>query len=338
MQGAEPARDGAGRTRARSGVRAGLWLALLSLVPAACGDGGGVGPGTLRIGQLGEITVRLETPLRLGAGFLTQTLRWKSSGAWSVHEEISYRGLVGDETVWSSVGDPSPFASEYASLIVRINEVAGLELFIDELEQGTEADCGPVRTRIQFRVYDEPSNRTFVWTQCADGTLSDITPFGAGPDENASRLVVATQQARDATVGADFLSAYHGSVPFGTLARGEDTPVRPSAPFVITGQDTWTAFWAEHSGSATPPEVDFDEEVVIVAGVGERSEAGDSVEIRRVLEVGDGSIIHMVERIPGDFCSPIARSHYPYHVIVSPRIREPVRFADLAVELVPCGG
>jgi hypothetical protein len=304
----------------------------------SCGDGGGVGPGALRFGQVGQITISLDTPLGLGVGTLSQTLQWQSSGAWSFRESISYRGLVGDETFSRNPGDPAVFASEYASLIARVNEVQGLKLFIDELKPGTDEECGPTLTRLTFSILDEPTVDTVTWSQCADGSLSRITPVGAGPQPAAARLVIATQQSRDATVGVDFLSEYRGSVPFGTLARGEDTDAAPTAPFVMTDQAAWEAFWLEHAGSTDAPEVDFGAEMVIVGAVGERDEAGDSVEVRRVLQVNNGTLTEVFERIPGDFCTPAARVHYPFHVIVSPITPAPIRFADIRTEEVPCGG
>jgi hypothetical protein len=71
--------------------------------------------------------------------------------------------------------------------------------------------------------------------------------------------------------------------------------------------------------------------------VGLRGEAGDSVEVRRVVETNDGTLITLYERVPGDFCSPAARDHYPVHVIVAPRTRLPILFSEVVIERVPCG-
>jgi hypothetical protein len=107
----------------------------------------------------------------------------------------------------------------------------------------------------------------------------------------------------------------------------------PKAP---TG---WAAFWQAHKDdlSAALPEVDWSSEMVLVAAVGVRVEAGDSVEVRRVLQTGQGSQVDLFERIPGDFCSPASRSHYPVHIVVAPRTLEPIRFSEVVTERVPCG-
>ena len=60
--------------------------------------------------------------------------------------------------------------------------------------------------------------------------------------------------------------------------------------------------------------------------------------MRRILPVDIGTLAHVYERIPGDFCSPVARRHYPFHIVVSPRTPSPIQFAELGLERVSCGG
>ena len=88
---------------------------------------------------------------------------------------------------------------------------------------------------------------------------------------------------------------------------------------------------------AVPPEVNWSEEMVVVAAFGVRYEAGDSIEVRRVLQTGEGSQVSLFERTPGDFCSPASRSHHPFHIVVAPRTREPIRFSEVVMERIPCG-
>lgn len=318
---------------------------MIAMFGAACGGDNGIGPESLRFGLSGGITIQLETPLGVQAGtliapgMLSQRLEWQSSGAWSVYERISYRGLVGDESLVTSSGEPFAFVSAYVQLITTISSVTGLRLDIDDDDFyiGVTTPCGPGRTTITFSITDLPRDSTSTWQQCAKGSLSELRTLDAGPAVEAARLVQATQAARDATWGPDRLSAYDGSVPFGTLARGEETLATLAAPFAVLDDAAWTAFWLDHSGSTEPPEVDFESEMVIVGAVGRRDEAGDSVEVRRILQVDNGTLTHLFERVPGDFCSPVARTHYPFHIVVSPRTPAPIRFADVAVELVPCG-
>jgi len=313
-------------------------MALVTLLATgACGGDLTTNPGALRFGQIGGVRVELEAPLRLGVGTLRQVLAWESSGEWTLQESISYRDLPGDEDIRTHPGQPSLFAEGYASLITQLNDVPGQKLFIEELSQELEPPCGQTRTRIRFEIRDDVKGEEASWTRCADGSLANLTTLDAGPDAAASRVVLAALLARNRTLGETFASAYAGSVPFGTLERGDDTPSGLEAPAVILSRSEWQSFWRSHAGDREAPAVDFAEEMVIVGAVGPREEAGDSVEVRRILQVDLGTLTEVYERVPGDFCSPAARTHVPYHIVVAPRTPAPIRFADVRVELVSCG-
>jgi hypothetical protein len=315
--------------------RGGAALALLGL--AACGADT-VPPPALRFGQLGEISVYLQAPLLGGEGRLEQNINWGSNGAWTLQEVMSYHDVVGDEDFERNPGSAAQFAGSYYSLITQVNEQNGVQLDVPELPQDLDPQCGPTRTRVTFTIHDDPREQDKSWTRCADGTLAQLVTDGAGPDPAASRVAFAAQLSRDYTVGRSFVSTYSGSVPFATLDRGQDTPATLTAPMALTTQAAWAAFWLEHSqGKTVAPKVDFTKQMVVVAAVGRRDEAGDSVEVRRILQVDDGTLVHVWERIPGDFCSPVARSHTPFHIVVSPRTPLPIRFAEIHPDTVRCG-
>jgi hypothetical protein len=200
---------------------------------------------------------------------------------------------------------------------------------------------------VTVTIWDEIKRQEKSWVRCASGSLATLQTSEAGPDLDAGRVIQAAILVRDFTQGGNFQSAYLGSVPFGTLDRREDSGARlgtarsffsvpegnPNPP---TG---WLAFWRAHTGetSAELPQVDWAREMVLVAALGERGEAGDSVEIRRVLQTGEGTQVSLFERVPGDFCSPAARDHYPVHIVVAPRTLLPIRFSEVVTERVPCG-
>jgi len=311
--------------------------AACALALAAC-EGGGTQPGNLRFGQVGRIEAVLEVPLQVDQGLMVQELVWRSSGEWTLREAISYKGQPGDENVRRSPGDPSQYASAYASLITQVNEGPGLSLFVSDLDPAVDPTCGVARTRVRFAIVDDVRGDSIAWTRCANGSFNSLTPRGAAPGETASRVVQAAVLAGEFTLGDGFRGAYLGSVPFATLDRGEDSGTDIPEPRVFTGPEGWTEFWQAHRGAPeAPPPVDFATEMVIVAGVGERPEAGDSVEVRRILQVDGGTVTEVFERVPGDFCSPAARRHTPFHIVVAPRTELPVSFADITVERVPCG-
>ena len=301
---------------------------------------GGTGPNidTLRFGQLGEIRIQLIEPLQLGVGDLEQVLTWGSSGPWQLTERISYRGILGDEQVRVSKGDPDLLAAAYAQIITQLNETTGLDLFIDELDPLLDPPCGLTGTRLNLTIRDEGRNEEVTWKRCTTGNLKNISPVGAGPDPQASRVVQAALLMKAATLGDEFTSEYDGSVPFSTLDRGEDSNAQLDGPLSFGSEAGWPEFWERHTEPGQlSPAIDFEVDQVVVAAVGLRTEAGDSVEVRRILRVGVGSLTHIRERIPGDFCSPAARNQIPFHIVVAPKTPLPMVFAEILVERVSCG-
>ena len=330
-----PRRPGGARVRS-SLVSGALCAAVLAL--AGCDDNGGTDPGSLRFGQIGEVQLRLEVPLRLGEGFLEQSLSWSSEGRYRLEERISYLEMEGDRTVSRSTQNPEVLAGTYAQWITQVNEVPSLSLFVDRLDPTLEPECGQARTRLTLTIRDEPRGETVAWTRCADGSLGFLVPRNAGPDPEAARVVNAATLLRDVTLGEGFISTYQGSVPFYTLAKGEDSGAKLEDGRAITTAAQWQNFWSLHTQSdEEPPEIDFEERIVLVGGVGVRNEAGDSVEIRRVLPTDGRSVVELFERVPGDFCSPAAKVHTPFHIVVAPTVPLPVEFTQVRVERVPCG-
>jgi len=331
-------RHGVSRTQTLAVV-----LTLLPILLLGCGDDGSVPSYTTRFGQVGEVTVFLEVPLRFkqAEGVLLQVLTWNSSGVWQIRESISYRTLPGDENLDREKGGPD----EYAYLIVQLHEKP-LDLF-EEVVPEVPGGCRSGETRVSLTIRDESRNADTTWVRCSQGTLATLSTAEAGPDSEAVRVIQAAILLRDFTVGRNFLSAYRGSVPFGTLDRAEDSGALLEAPRtfmsraegILETPEGWVQFWRDHTKDplAKPPIVDWANEMVLVAAVGERSEAGDSIEVRRVLQTGDGTEVPVFERIPGDFCSPAAKDHYPVHIVVSPRTLLPIRFSDPTPERVPCG-
>ncbi len=309
-------------------------------------------PGTLRFGQVGEMRIELVTPLRTPVGpvqgHLEEVIIWSSNGAWRLEERIWYRGTLGDETVKLSPRGPTSFASLYASLITQVNETQGLELFIPELDPDLVPACGSTRTQVLLSITDDARGEEVRWNRCANGSLTTLTPAGAGPDLAASRVIQVAREVRTATQGEGFESTYNGSLPFSTLDRGESSGANLEEPIAFVGPGPagarvepagWREFWADHTRSSTPPPpINWNDDMVIAAGAGVRFEAGDSIEIRRVLAIDEGALIEWWETIPGDFCSPASRTQIPFHIIVAPRTDPPILFADLITERKTCGG
>ncbi len=316
---------------------------LLAAAGPAC-DGGTIDPGALRFGQVGEIQVRVQVPLQRGQGRLQQVLSWNSDGAWVLREAISYGERVGDETVKGNPGVPLQYSGAYATLISELNESPSRVLDVD---QTLDPECGLAASRVTLSIRDDGRDEEKTWSRCAFGALTTLRTQDSGPDEQASRVVEAAIRTWRRTLGGDSVSVYAGSLPFGTLERGEWTGTTLNNPLAFRSPDGagareappgWDEFWRDHSGGERPaPEVDWASEMLLFAVVGVREEVGDSVEVRRVLPIGRGTRIVVVEQRPGDFCAPLHRVIRPYHLVVAPKAAAPVFFADVARERVPCG-
>ena len=316
---------------------------------AGCTETDPVGPGTnFRFGQVGEIRVQIVTPLPGARGLdgeLQQALTWNSEGPWQLFESIAYRGLVGDESVSQGFGDPG----SYADVILQLNETPGLELFVEELDPDLDPVCEGADARIVLQIRDNLRGEEARWVRCSGQTLENLTEADAGPDVAAARIITVARRTRDFTLTTAWRSGYSGSIAFGSLDRGESSRAAMETPRAFLGtligdgpamppQD-WEAFWAEHTGSTEPPPVvDWAEDMVLIGSVGLRQEAGDSIEIRRILQLESETVVQLHERVPGDFCSPAAQVHTPFHIVLAPRTRPAHRFEEAVVERVPCGG
>lgn len=308
-----------------------------------------VGPRFLRFGSDGLVRVTVEVPLQTGVGWMRQVLTWKSDGAWNLFEEIAYEGVVGDDHLLRSPGLPYRFAANYLSLLHLVNDNSGTKLW--DL-QDLVPECGTGRSRVSFLIRDNMRDEQYEWSRCAPGatSLRALTTWGSDPDDGSARVVQVAMRARDFTLGANSdRYAYTGSLPFGTLERGTESGMDLTESTLYRSVDAggegapphgWLEFWEDHTdgGGRNPPGVDWTREMVIVAAVGIRDEVGDSVEVRRVLQVGEDLDVkfEIVERVPGDYCAPATRIVRPYHIAVTPRSVAPVSFGS-RVERVPCG-
>ncbi|MDE2874720.1 MAG: hypothetical protein OXQ93_04705 [Gemmatimonadota bacterium] len=311
-----------------------------------------MGPGPdLRFGLDGQVRVTVEVPLQGGIGWQQQVLTWNSDGAWKLYEEIGYDSVLGDDNVMRNPGLPYLYAANYASLLQLAIDNAGTRLWEppDQVD-----DCGIGRSRVSILIRDNRHDEEKEWARCAfyANSLGDLSTEGFEPDDGAARVIQIALRARDFTLGEDFDQyAYTGSLPFATIERGAQSGIEFAEGMLVyrspegadEGEepDGWSAFWREHAGGErSPPEIDWARDMVAVASIGERDEAGHTVEVRRVLLIGDasrvtGSKIEMVELVPGDYCTPARRFEWPYHIVVTPRGHPQPSYSLRSVR-VPC--
>jgi len=333
-------------------------LALL-LLPTACGDDP-LDPADYLFGQIGEVQVEVRSPLGFPVGLpgvtqgaLYETLRWQSNGGWTLAERVTYDGVVGSETVRRSRLNPGELTQEYASLIRQLTESSPIQL-LGAVPEDLSPNCGAapftqLATQVTVSIHDDLRGEVAQWTRCSRGILlapnpaDGIAPNVAAPGVQAARVIAAAQLVRSSTLGDASASTHAGTIPFATLDQGENSPGLPEGSRVFRSTQSgppaaFAEFWLEHAGAGTPlPDVNWPQEMVVLAAVGVRAEAGDVVQVRRVVNAGAALRIEIVERIPGDFCSPAARTIHPFHLVVLPTSPLPPEFAAPQVERVPCG-
>lgn len=120
------------------------------------------------------------------------------------------------------------------------------------------------------------------------------------------------------------------------LARGQQSAVRVPLARAIADPALWSDLWAALTANrADPParpEVDFDEETVVVLLLGERRTGGYAVGIERVRERrNEVEVVVDVQRpAPGDMVTQALTS--PYFVATIPVTDKPVVFSGDEVE------
>lgn len=122
-------------------------------------------------------------------------------------------------------------------------------------------------------------------------------------------------------VSFDRLTSHFPAVQSG-ITEGEN--------LVIRDQESWTAFWDRFrtgTETATPPQVSFQERMVLVMALGTRNTGGYSVEINRVRAMDDGTLnVVGIESIPGENCSTTQALTYPVDAVLVARTEGEVHF------------
>ncbi|MHB0939387.1 MAG: protease complex subunit PrcB family protein [Armatimonadota bacterium] len=111
-------------------------------------------------------------------------------------------------------------------------------------------------------------------------------------------------------------------VPAFTEYKGQQGPFPDRGFFVIQNQDAWNALWAGRQA----PTVNFTQNSVLVALMGQQPTAGYNITITDVRATGTDVVAYVDETRPrpGD---PVAQViTFPYHMVVVPKLTQPVAF------------
>lgn len=109
---------------------------------------------------------------------------------------------------------------------------------------------------------------------------------------------------------------------------------------VIRDSQAFLAFWDEFHGNVvpkpTPPSVDFTQQMVLAAAMGQRPSGGYTISIAEVHANNGLVVARVMERSPGSDCIVTMAITAPATAVLIPRMDGEVQFQE-AKEVVNCG-
>lgn len=99
---------------------------------------------------------------------------------------------------------------------------------------------------------------------------------------------------------------------------------------VVSDPDTWASVWDRVHQNLAPqpprPGVDFGEDAVVLAAMGQRSTGGFDIRVDSVITFDGGAKVFVTETSPGARCFTPQMVTQPVHVVRVPRAAGPVVF------------
>lgn len=124
-------------------------------------------------------------------------------------------------------------------------------------------------------------------------------------------------------------------LPMEIVYQSPHSGVEDSRRVVVRADSTWGALWSEiqrgRRAAATPPRVDFDRWVVVVATAGTSPTGGHTIDIEGVLANEDGVWVGVVKTVPGESCVTTQAETAPAVAVKAPKRDGPVKFIDRTV-------
>jgi hypothetical protein len=125
-----------------------------------------------------------------------------------------------------------------------------------------------------------------------------------------------------------------GQVPFITLDKGGSSGIRERKFVVVKTEQEWAELWRAHASVVIPPRerpsVDFNNEMVVAAFLGEQRNGGFTVEITRIEENSEKNKLNVFWRetkpLAGGMTSQALTQ--PYHVVKNKKLESTVTFVS----------
>ena len=111
-----------------------------------------------------------------------------------------------------------------------------------------------------------------------------------------------------------------------------DSGIKEKLRLVIRDRDAWREVWTEINMLKLPsprlPEIDFSQEMVVVAGLGTRGSAGYGIIVDHAYEQDNQLEIAVVSRSPGSDCVRAAVMTAPVDIVRLPKMEASVVFRE----------
>jgi PrcB C-terminal len=159
-----------------------------------------------------------------------------------------------------------------------------------------------------------------------DESTAEPVSLAPAPEADPSSRTDAAAPAPlpDSSVQAPPLGE-QGYAPYGNASSPEirrigkwsHTGIGEARRLVIRDANAWAAFWSE-LGAGDRPDVDFTQNVVIVAAAGQRRSGGHEIAVDRVNQADGQLTIEVLETTPGPNCLTTGAVTQPVDVVVVP--------------------
>jgi len=110
------------------------------------------------------------------------------------------------------------------------------------------------------------------------------------------------------------------------LARGSQSSVAAESMLVLRDREAFATAWRQAGQRGDPPEVDFDQHMVLAIFMGERRTGGYSVHVDAVEATEEGLRVDVEMRAPGRDCMTTQALTRPFQLLRLPHVEGEVDF------------
>lgn len=114
------------------------------------------------------------------------------------------------------------------------------------------------------------------------------------------------------------LTAAAVNVPYNTLASGMHASVASRTNYLITSQSQLDSLWKLLGATSTPPQIDFNQNLVAAVFAGTEPTTGYQIQVSRVTDSADRTV-HITLDAPGPHCQVAQQQTTPFEVVEVPQ-------------------